>query len=36
MGVSRDGVDRQVAITAFPLFAEADEIVGIVGIFWRE
>jgi len=33
---SRDGVDRQVAITAFPLFAEADEFVGIVGIFWRE
>ena len=32
----RDGVDRQVAITAFPLFAEADEFVGIVGIFWRE
>ena len=26
----------QVAITAFPLFAEADEFVGIVGIFWRE
>jgi PAS domain S-box-containing protein len=34
--LSRDGVDRQVAITAFPLFAEADEFVGIVGIFWRE
>ena len=33
---SRDGVDRQIAITAFPLFAEADEFVGIVGIFWRE
>jgi PAS domain-containing protein len=32
----RDGVDRQVAITAFPLFAEADEFVGIIGIFWRE
>jgi PAS domain-containing protein len=34
--LSRDGVDRQLAITAFPLFAEADEFVGIVGIFWRE
>ena len=34
--VGRDGVDRQVAITAFPLFAETDEFVGIVGIFWRE
>jgi PAS domain S-box-containing protein len=34
--LSRDGVDRQVAITAFPLFAEADEFVGIVGIFWQE
>ena len=34
--LSRDGVDRQVAITAFPLFAQADEFVGIVGIFWRE
>ncbi len=33
---SRDGVDRQVAVTAFPLFAEADEFVGIVGIFWQE
>jgi PAS domain-containing protein len=33
---SRDGVDRQVAITAFPLFSEADEFVGIVGIFWSE
>ena len=31
-----DGVDRQIAITAFPLFAEADEFVGIVGIWWRE
>ena len=34
--LSRDGVDRQVAITAFPLFAEADEFVGIVGIWWQE
>jgi PAS domain-containing protein len=33
---SRDGVERQVAVTAFPLFAHADEFVGIVAIFWRE
>jgi PAS domain-containing protein len=33
---SRDGVDREVSVTAFPLFAHADEFVGIVTIFWRE
>ena len=33
---SRDGVDREVGVTAFPLFAHADEFVGIVVIFWRE
>ena len=33
---SRDGVEREVSITAFPLFAHADEFVGIVIIFWRE
>jgi hypothetical protein len=33
---SRDGVEREVAVTAFPLFAHADEFVGIVAIFWRE
>jgi PAS domain-containing protein len=33
---SRDGVDRDVAVSAFPLFAHADEFVGIVVIFWRE
>ena len=33
---SRDGVDREVSLTAFPLFAHADEFVGIVVIFWRE
>jgi PAS domain-containing protein len=31
-----DGVDRDVAVTAFPLFAQAEEFVGIVAIFWRE
>jgi PAS domain S-box-containing protein len=33
---SRDGAERQVGVTAFPLFAQADEFVGIVAIFWRE
>jgi PAS domain S-box-containing protein len=33
---SRDGVERDVAVTAFPLFAHEDEFVGIVAIFWRE
>jgi PAS domain S-box-containing protein len=33
---SHDGVERRVAVTAFPLFAHADEFVGIVAIFWRE
>ena len=31
-----DGVVRDVAVTAFPLFAHADEFVGIMAIFWRE
>ena len=33
---SLDGVDRQVSVTAFPLFAHADEFVGIVAIFWDD
>jgi hypothetical protein len=33
---SGDGVRRQVSVTAFPLFANAEEFVGIVAIFWRE
>jgi PAS domain-containing protein len=33
---SLDGVEREVAVTAFPLFAHADELVGIVTIFWRD
>jgi PAS domain-containing protein len=33
---SRDGVERDVAVTAFPLFAHVDECVGVVAIFWRE
>ena len=31
-----DGVEREVSITAFPLFAHVDEFVGIMAIFWRE
>ena len=33
---SVDGVEREVASTAFPLFAHADEFVGTMAIFWRE
>lgn len=33
---SRDGAEREVSVTAFPLFAHADEFVGMVTIFWRE
>jgi PAS domain-containing protein len=33
---SVDGVEREVASTAFPLFAHADEFIGIMAIFWRE
>jgi PAS domain-containing protein len=34
--MSLDGVGRQVGVTAFPLYAHADEFVGVVAIFWRE
>jgi PAS domain-containing protein len=36
LATGRDGVEREVSVTAFPLFAHADEFVGIVAIFWRE
>ena len=32
---SVDGIEREIEVTAFPLFAHADEFVGIVTIFWR-
>jgi PAS domain-containing protein len=32
---SVDGVEREIEVTAFPLFAHTDEFVGIVVIFWR-
>jgi len=31
-----DGVDRDVAVTGLPLFAHADEFVGIMVIFWGD
>ena len=30
-----DGVRRTISITAFPLFARADDFVGIVTVFWE-
>jgi PAS domain-containing protein len=33
---SIDGVVREDAVTAFPLFAHTDELVGTVTIFWRD
>ena len=32
---SADGVEREIEVTAFPLFAHTDEFVGIVVVFWR-
>jgi PAS domain-containing protein len=31
----RDDVRRDIAVTAFPLFARTDEMVGAVAIFWE-
>jgi PAS domain-containing protein len=33
---SLDGLTREVEVTAFPLFAHADDLIGTVTIFWRE
>ncbi|HEY7016849.1 MAG TPA: PAS domain-containing protein [Gaiellaceae bacterium] len=33
---SIDGVERENAVTAFPLFAHEDELVGTMTIFWRD
>jgi PAS domain-containing protein len=33
---SLDGVVRNIAVTAFPLFAHMDELVGVMTIWWRE
>jgi PAS domain-containing protein len=32
---SADGVEREIEVTAFPLFARTDDFVGIIVIFWR-
>jgi PAS domain S-box-containing protein len=32
---ARDGSERAIAATAFPLFARADEFVGAAAIFWE-
>jgi PAS domain-containing protein len=32
---SADGEEREVSAAALPLFAQADEFVGIVAFFWR-
>jgi hypothetical protein len=31
-----DGRRRDVSVTAFPLFARADQFVGVVAIFWEQ
>ena len=35
VATSADGVDREVEVSAFPLFAHTEEFVGIIVIFWR-
>jgi hypothetical protein len=34
--VGLDGARRTLSVTAFPLFAHADEFVGMVAIFWEQ
>ena len=36
MITSADGIDREISVTGVPLFAHADEFVGVMTIFWRE
>jgi PAS domain-containing protein len=33
---SVDGVEREISVTSFPLFAHADTFVGVFTIFWRD
>jgi PAS domain-containing protein len=33
---SLDDIRREISVTAFPLFARAEEFVGAVAIFWEE
>ena len=30
-----DGIQRELSVTAFPLLAHKDELVGVVNIFWE-
>lgn len=32
---SLEGVERELEVTAFPLFAHTDELVGMIAIFWQ-
>jgi len=32
---SADGVEREIDVSAFPLFAHMDEFVGVIVMFWR-
>ena len=32
---SKDGEERDLSVSAFPLFAHSEEFVGIVAIFWQ-
>ena len=32
---SADGVEREIEVSAFPLFAHAEEFVGAIVLFWR-
>ena len=32
---SADGVEREIEVSAFPLFAHTDEFVGVIVFFWR-
>ncbi len=34
--VGRDGVKRELSVTAFPLFARGGEFVGAVSVFWEK
>jgi hypothetical protein len=35
MATGYDGVERRVEVTAFPLFGAADEMHGVVTVFWQ-
>jgi PAS domain-containing protein len=35
LATGADGIEREIEVTGFPLFAHTDEFVGIVVIFWR-